>query len=169
MIRYEYDGKIGRQYGGIWIPRVYCDACLNPIDRVIGGHVCWNNAGALFHVHKGPCDDLIRKAHDANCWETLENHLDHVERNSTMRKLSRNPARLGLRARLIEILEAKGKLFTADAMAHTHIHRMGDVVTLTAPRQHMLSLRGPEVKEVLSKLLGRDVVLKVRIRGEAGR
>lgn len=81
MIRYEYDGTKAKEWGGIWFPAVYCDACLKRIEAEPSGHACWDDAGNLYHVHKGDCDFHLRRAKGANYWEQLGSHIKHVLAN----------------------------------------------------------------------------------------
>lgn len=81
MIRYFFAGQRAREWGGLYFPVVYCDACLKPIEREQAGHVCWDDAGNLYHVHKGDCDFALRRARGADLWEEMGAHFKHVLAN----------------------------------------------------------------------------------------
>lgn len=61
------------------------------------------------------------------------------------------------------MLHSQKKAFTADAVEHSEVIENGAVVEFLVPRQHMLSLRGPEVGQCLEALLGRPAKTKITI------
>jgi len=72
-----------------------------------------------------------------------------------------------LKQRLIAMLREQKKLFTADAVEHAEIVESGGTIEFLVPRQHMLSLRGPEVGQCLESLLGKPVKTKVTVSENA--
>ena len=72
-----------------------------------------------------------------------------------------------LKQRLASMLHSQKKAFTADAVEHAEVVETGGVVEFLVPRQHMLSLRGPEVGQCLEALMGRPVKTKITISESA--
>jgi DNA polymerase-3 subunit gamma/tau len=68
-----------------------------------------------------------------------------------------------LKQKLVAALLIQKKMFTADAVEHAEVVESGGTVEFLVPRQHMLSLRGPEVGQCLESLLGKPVKTKVTI------
>ncbi len=68
-----------------------------------------------------------------------------------------------LKQRLIAMLHEQKKVFTADAVEHAEVVESGGTIEFIVSRQHMLSLRGPEVGQCLESLLGKPVKTKVTI------
>ncbi len=68
-----------------------------------------------------------------------------------------------LKQRLVAMLHSQKKAFAADAAEHAEVVENGATVEFLVPRQHMLSLRGPEVSQCLESLLGRPVKIKITI------
>ena len=68
-----------------------------------------------------------------------------------------------LKQKLVAALLSQKKMFTADAVEHAEVVENGGTVEFLVPRQHMLSLRGPEVGQCLESLLGKPVKTKVTI------
>lgn len=71
-------------WGGIWYPRVFCDACGKRIDGP--GNVEWDyeqTGGALLaFTHKGRCSDVLRDRFPRVTWaceevETFTTYLAH--------------------------------------------------------------------------------------------
>ncbi|MBA3974935.1 MAG: DNA polymerase III subunit gamma/tau [Candidatus Solibacter sp.] len=73
------------------------------------------------------------------------------------------PAEGSLKQRLASMLQRQKKAFTADAVEHAEVIENGGTVEFLVPRQHMLSLRGPEVSQCLEALLGRPAKTKITI------
>ena len=73
------------------------------------------------------------------------------------------PAEGSLKQRLAAMLHSQKKAFTADAVEHAEVIENGGTVEFLVPRQHMLSLRGPEVAQCLEALLGRPAKTKITI------
>jgi len=73
------------------------------------------------------------------------------------------PAEGSLKQRLASMLHSQKKAFTADAVEHAEVIENGGTVEFLVPRQHMLSLRGPEVAQCLEALLGRPMKTKITI------
>ncbi|MBE0658345.1 MAG: hypothetical protein IH602_11690, partial [Bryobacteraceae bacterium] len=74
-----------------------------------------------------------------------------------------SPAEGSLKQRLASMLHSQKKAFTADAVEHAEVIEIGGTVEFLVPRQHMLSLRGPEVAQCLEALLGRPAKTKITI------
>jgi DNA polymerase-3 subunit gamma/tau len=68
-----------------------------------------------------------------------------------------------LKQRLVAMLQAQKKVFTADAVEHAEVVESSGMVEFLVSRQHMLSLRGPEVGQCLEGLMGRPVKTKITI------
>jgi len=77
------------------------------------------------------------------------------------------PADGSLKQRLVASLQSQKKSFAADAAEHAEVVENGGTVEFLVPRQHMLSLRGPEVGQCLESLLGRPVKIKITINETA--
>jgi len=74
------------------------------------------------------------------------------------------PAATGsLKERLASELRQQKKAFAADAVEHAEVVENGALIEFLVSRQHMLSLRGPEVAQGLEKLLGRQIKTKITI------
>jgi hypothetical protein len=92
-IRMEYDHTLESSLGtGGYVPRVACDSCGQLIDDPIEGLVLWVVTDVVdvaiqpvFHVHRGACDDRLRKKLEAGTghtyWEGLLEHTLHVVEN----------------------------------------------------------------------------------------
>lgn len=68
-----------------------------------------------------------------------------------------------MKQRLVALLQSEKKSFAADAAEHAEVIENGGTVEFLVPRQHMLSLRGPEVSQCLESLLGKKVKIKITI------
>lgn len=68
-----------------------------------------------------------------------------------------------MKQKLVATLLSQKKVFTADAVEHAEMVESGGTVEFLVSRQHMLSLRGPEVGQCLESLLGRPVKTKVTV------
>ncbi len=73
------------------------------------------------------------------------------------------PIEGSLKQKLVATLLSQKKVFTADAVEHAEMVESGGTVEFLVSRQHMLSLRGPEVGQCLESLLGRPVKTKVTV------
>jgi hypothetical protein len=62
-----------------------------------------------------------------------------------------------LKQRLLDVLNEQGQQFLADAVQHSEIEEAPGEVRFAAPREFTLSLRSPELRAVVVKLLGRAV------------
>lgn len=93
-IRMVYEETLESAFGmGGYVPRVACDACGQLIEDSIEGLVLWvvtnedsNVIQPVFHVHRGACDDRLRKKLEVGnghtYWEGLLEHTLHVVQNS---------------------------------------------------------------------------------------
>jgi hypothetical protein len=68
-----------------------------------------------------------------------------------------------LKDRLVALLRGQKKTFTADAVEHAEVVESGGTIEFRVSRQHMLSLRGPEIGQSLEGILGRQVKVKVTV------
>ncbi len=66
-----------------------------------------------------------------------------------------------LQQRLHAALVESGHQYTADAVEHSSIEDNGTEVVITTPKSYTLSIKGPEVGQTLTKLLGRPAKVKL--------
>lgn len=64
-------------------PRVVCDYCGDRIDNDAAGYVMWDDAGAIYHVHRRPrCGYALEKSRgDDMRWVPLVEHVAHLAAN----------------------------------------------------------------------------------------
>jgi DNA polymerase-3 subunit gamma/tau len=66
-----------------------------------------------------------------------------------------------LQHRLHAALVESGHQYTADAVEHSSIEEAGGEVIITTPKAYTLSIKGPEVGQTLTRLLGRPAKIKL--------